>query len=78
MYPKSFQGFACPAVIHGHGAVGAPRDNVPVIGSQANDGITVETKAFHQRFSNFEQKKNKQIQARTQNIYFIHFAPNLK
>lgn len=57
MYPKSFQGFACPAVIHGHSAVGAPRDNVPVIGSQANDGITVETKAFHQRFSNFEQKR---------------------
>lgn len=57
MYPKPLQGFACPAVVHGHGAVRAPRDDVLVIGSQANDGFTVGTQAFHQRFSNFEQKK---------------------
>lgn len=57
LYPKSLQGFACPAVIHGHGAVSAPREDVLVISSQANDGFTVGTKAFHQRFSSFEHKK---------------------
>lgn len=59
MYPKSLQGSACSAVIHGHRAVRTPREDVLVIGSQANDCFTVGAKAPHQRFSSFEHRKIK-------------------
>lgn len=55
VYPKLLQALACPAVIDGHSAVFAPRDDVLVVCSEAHHSVTMEAEAFHQGFSSCSQ-----------------------
>lgn len=57
-YPDFLQALAGPPVVDHHSAVFTPRDDVLVIRSEAHYGVTVETEAFHQRFSSCRQDRS--------------------
>lgn len=73
IYPNSLQVSAGPAVVHSHRAVVTPRDDVPVIGSEAHHNVSMITETLYKWLSSCRQQKNMTLNI-TNNFtsYFIH------